>query len=269
MTEKNKATICIVQYKTFEMIRLCLRSIRRFTHYPHEVIVVDNGSNDESLDYLKSLKWIRLLQRDSSNDKSGGYSHSHGLNLGLQHCQTEFFVSLHSDVIIHRDDWLADLIDCLNDDPQIACVGSGKIEMTPRWREILKKATDYKTCLRRLFPKPDPTGKQRYYNRTICGIYRTDILKQQKLNFLTGRDIGLTAGHKLYLELLDRGYKTVELPQKTMKQYMMHLAHLTMAANPNEFNLRKRTIRKSNRLRQKILKMPVVRELLADASLDG
>ena len=38
---KGKATICIVNYKTQEFTRLCLRSIRKFTKYPYEVIVVD------------------------------------------------------------------------------------------------------------------------------------------------------------------------------------------------------------------------------------
>ncbi len=52
---KGKATICIANYKTLDFIRLCLRSIRKFTSYPYEVVVVDNNSQDESLDYLKSL----------------------------------------------------------------------------------------------------------------------------------------------------------------------------------------------------------------------
>ena len=46
--EKNKATICIVNYKTLDFTRLCLRSIRKFTDYPYEIVVVDNDSNDDS-----------------------------------------------------------------------------------------------------------------------------------------------------------------------------------------------------------------------------
>ena len=47
---KGKAMICIVNYKTPEFIKLCLRSIRKFTKYPYEVIVVDNNSQDKSLE---------------------------------------------------------------------------------------------------------------------------------------------------------------------------------------------------------------------------
>ena len=39
-------------------------AIRKFTtKIPIEVIVVDNGSEDESLDYLRGLKWIQLIER--------------------------------------------------------------------------------------------------------------------------------------------------------------------------------------------------------------
>ena len=55
---KGKATTCIVNYKTLDFTRLCLRSVRKFTKYPYEVIVVDNDSQDESLERLKSLDWI-------------------------------------------------------------------------------------------------------------------------------------------------------------------------------------------------------------------
>ena len=88
---KGKATICIVNYKTLDFTRLCLRSIRKFTKYPYEVIVVDNDSQDESLKYLKSLNWIRLIERRAgANEPGGGYAHSAGLDLGLENCNTEF-----------------------------------------------------------------------------------------------------------------------------------------------------------------------------------
>ena len=121
---KGKATICVVNYKTLEFTRLCLRSIRKFTKYPYEVVVIDNDSQDDSLEYLKSLGWIRLIERqkigdlrlpiddckspqsticltaDASRRKIGGYAHAAGLDLGLANCNTEFFVSMHSDTFI-------------------------------------------------------------------------------------------------------------------------------------------------------------------------
>jgi glycosyltransferase involved in cell wall biosynthesis len=266
---KGKATICIVNYKTLDFTRLCLRSIRKFTKYPNEVIVVDNDSQDASLEYLKSLNWIRLIERRAGADEpGGGYAHAVGLDLGLENCNTEFFVSMHSDTFVRKDNWLRDLISYFDGDGDVVCVGSGKIEMIPKWRILLKKATDLRTFKRKIFREPDPTGKFRYYNRTICSLYRTDILRRERLSFLMDRDKGLTGGKKLYFELVDRGYKTVELPPSVMRQFIYHLAHATQVVNPLEFALRKRTIRKCNRVVEKVMSSSLVQKILVDDLLD-
>lgn len=266
---KGQAAICIVNYKTLDFTRLCLRSIRKDTHFPYEVIVIDNNSADDSLEYLKSLKWIKLIERDTSNDVSGGHSHSAALDLGLENCNSEFFISMHSDTFVKKDNWLTELISYFDEDIDIACVGSDKIELTPKWQVMLKKATDFRTFRRKLFYEPDPSGKYRYYNRTICAIYKTQVLRNENLNFQMDREKGLTAGKKLYFELVDRGYKTTELKPSVMGQYIIHLAHATQVVNPKEFILRKKTTRKINRITKKVMNFEQVKNLLADDSLDN
>lgn len=265
----NKATICVVNYKTLQLTRLCLRSIRKFTNYPYELIVVDNGSADDSLDYLRSLPWIRLIERkNDSNGSSGSYAHAAALDIALSNCNTELFLAMHSDTFILRPNWLTELVSHFNADDNIACVGSGKIELTPTWRVWLKKATDLRTFGRKLLRRPDPLGKHRYYNRTICCLYKTNVLRRENLFFLMDRDKGLTVGKKLYFELADRGYKTVELPPRVMGCYVIHLAHATQVLNEDEFSLRARTKRKTNRLIKRIWNSPLVQDILADDSLD-
>jgi hypothetical protein len=278
---KGKATICIANYKTLDFTRLCLRSIRKFTSYPYEVIVVDNDSQDESLAYLKSLGWIRLIERrPGAAEPGGGFAHAAALDLGLNNSNTEFFISMHSDTFVKKAGWLTDLISyfgsnennkqrATSNEPRvtsIACVGSGKIEPTPKWRILLKKATDLRTFKRKLLREPDPIGKYRYYNRTICCLYRTDILQRENLSFLMDRDKGLTGGKKLYFELIDRGYKTIELPPAIMGQFVYHLAHATQVFNPQEFTLRKRTTRKCHRLVDKIMSSEIIKSILEDES---
>ena len=266
---KGKATICIVNYKTLDLTRLCLRSVRKFTKYPCEVIVVDNNSQDKSLEYLKSLNWICLIERHPKPDEPGaGFAHGAALDLALARCNTEFFVSMHSDVIVHKDRWLTDLIGYFDGDKSVACVGSGKIELKPKWRIYLQKATDLKALKRKVFRDPQLLTKFRYHNRTICCIYRTDILRREQLSFLAGKGRGMAAGQKLYFELIDRGYKTVELPFSVMGQFIFHLAHATQVVNPQEFNLRKRAIKKCNRLIYKVMSSAIVQSVLVDDSLD-
>ncbi len=266
---KGRATICIPNYKTLDFTRLCLRSIRKFTKYPYEVIVVDNDSRDKSLQYLKSLSWIRLIEQQGGDELTGSYAEATALDLGLQMCKSEFFVVMHSDTFVKRDDWLAELIDYFGRDESVSCVGSGKIELTPRWRILLKKTTDFKAFKRRILREPEARGKFRYHNRTICCIYKTEVLRRENLSFLMGREESLTAGQKLYFELVDHGYKTVELPPSIMGQFVYHLAHATQVVNPQEFALRKKAIRKCNRILDKVLSLEIIQDILKDESLDS
>ena len=263
----RKVTICIVNYKTPQFTRLCLRSIRKFTIFPYETLVIDNNSADESLDYLRKLRWIKLIERDTSSDLGGGYSHAAALDLGLANCETEFFVSLHTDTFIQRNGWLRDLIAYFNDE-QVASVGSGKLELMPVWELRLKKMTDLRGFWRNIRGQTKNLNKYSYYNRTECALYRTSVLKKEGLGFQMGRDEGLGAGKKLYFELLQRGYKTVELPADVMRRYVVHLAHATQTVNAGEFSLRQRTIAKTNRRIEKLMQSPQVQEILQDDSLD-
>lgn len=266
---RDEVTICVVNYKTPELTRLCLRSIRNYTAYPYRVMVIDNDSRDESTEYLKGLNWIQFVQRkDKTTDSSGGYAHAAALDMGLELCQTPYFMAMHSDTFVHRAGWLGELMRYFEQEPKRVCVGGGKCELTPALNGLLKKMTDVKAFKRKLLRTPDPLGMHRYYNRTVCSIYRTDVLKQEGLSFLMDREKGLTVGKKLYFELVDRGYPTVELPDRVMKGYLWHLAHATQAINAQEYNLRSRTVRKTRRLMEKLMDSDEVRQILNNDELD-
>ncbi len=265
-----KVTICIPHYKTLDFIKLCLRSIRKFTAYPYRVVVIDNDSRDESLDYLRSVSWIHLIARQNGNGTlKGSTAEGSALDIALADCNTRFFVAMHSDTFIRKDNWLKNLVAYFADDNNTVCVGTGKLEYGPVWKRMIKKATDFSTFKRTLFPQTDPHGRYRYYNRTICCLYRTQILKDEKLSFMPDRDKGLTSGKTLYFSLLDRGFKTVELPPTTVKHYMIHLNHATQIVNPNEFPLRKGTSKKCDRYIRQVMSSDAIRGLLANDSLDN
>lgn len=66
-----------------------------------------------------------------------------------------------------------------------------------------------------------------------------------------------------------RGYKTIELPSSVMSQFVYHLAHATQVVNPHEFTLRKRTVRKCNRIVDKVMASEAIQNILIDDSLDS
>jgi len=271
-TEDKKITIVIPHYQTPNLIKLCLRSIRKYTPQPYEVIVIDNGSKDESLEYLRSLKWIALIRRNGENMKMGSWAHGSALDMGLKNTQTEFFLSLHSDVIIKSSSWLEKLTTPFQNNPRLACVGTGKLENVSPGYRVLKKMGDVKSLHRYLRKKifngntldvmPQPE-----YIRTTCAVYRTKVLKQEQLSFLPREERGMTSGQALYYELVKRGYLSQYFSPGEFKKTIHHLNHGTMILNPS-LGARKRTISRGlKRIRKKFSERSV-RNLLEDPTLD-
>jgi GT2 family glycosyltransferase len=261
-------TIVIPHYQTPDMIRLCLRSIRKFTPQPYKVIVVDNDSEDESYAYLKSVRWIQLIQRKAVV-KKGSWAHGSALDIGLTKTQTEFFLTLHSDVMIKAPYWLSNLLTPLKKNPALACVGTGKLEEVSAAYRVFKKMGDIKGLLRflktNLLHKPDRLLPE--YIRTTCAAYRTEILKKENLSFLPREEPEMTSGQALYYELVQRGYQTLYLPPGEVKKMIDHVCHGTMILNP-ALGARKGTISKGMRRIKRQLNEGWTKSLLEDSTLD-
>ena len=127
-------SIILPNYKTPELTRLCLRSLRKFT--PHDairIIAVDNASGDDSLDYLRSIPWIRLIERTPADiaGMAPALMHTTAMDLALREVDTPFVLSFHTDTIVYRPDWLDFLLGRINKSEKIAGVGSWKLEFVP------------------------------------------------------------------------------------------------------------------------------------------
>lgn len=55
-----RVSVIIVNWNGRDLLPSCLESLRAQTQPPHEVLVVDNGSTDESVSWLKAQTWDRL-----------------------------------------------------------------------------------------------------------------------------------------------------------------------------------------------------------------
>jgi glycosyltransferase involved in cell wall biosynthesis len=132
-------TILIPHYKTPELVKHCLALLQKFTppglaHY----IVIDNDSQDNSLDYLRNLTWIELIERKSLPDETPPQSHSRALDAGFLHVKTPYVLSIHTDTLIKHPGWLDYLLNQINVDRNIAGVGSWKLETYSWHKKILK-----------------------------------------------------------------------------------------------------------------------------------
>lgn len=120
-----KVTILIPNYRTLKLTKLCLRLIRKYTE-PNliHVIVIDNNSRDDSLDYLRSLNWIELIERKGVKDESPSLAHSRALDLALERVKTPYTLSIHTDTLVKDRQWLTALLGEMEKETDIAGVGS-------------------------------------------------------------------------------------------------------------------------------------------------
>ncbi len=271
-SSKAEVTLLVPNYKTPDITRLCLRLLRRHTDSSRiHVIAIDNGSGggDESLDYLRSLNWIELIERQVVPGESPGASHAAALDMALERVTTPYVMSIHTDTFVLRDDWLDFLLKQIESDDNIAGVGSWKLEVKPGWKLFLKKI-EY-AIQKVIYPIigkeliTDGKGKHFHYLRSHLALYRTDLLQKYKISFGAGEE---TAGKILHKTLEDKGHEMVFIPSVELIKYAVHLNHATMILNP-ELGSREKTVRKGARKIQAMLNKMQADKILADTSLDA
>jgi len=109
-------SLVVVNLNGKGVIEPCLESIRQHTRVAHEVIVVDNGSNDGSLEYLRSVGGIRLV----ANPENAGAVEAR--NQALTISTGDCVVFLDNDVVVTQG-WVERLLECANSDASIGLVG--------------------------------------------------------------------------------------------------------------------------------------------------
>jgi len=109
-------SLIILTRNNLEYTRLCLESIRKYTPEPHEIIVVDNGSTDGTVEYLEDQPDVKLVK----NGYNLGFAL--GNNRGLREARGDYIVFLNNDVVV-TEGWLTRLLACAREDDRVGAVG--------------------------------------------------------------------------------------------------------------------------------------------------
>ena len=269
-TPDDLASIVIPHYQTADLARLCLRAIRRLTDHPYEVIVVDNDSRDGSLEALRQVKWIRLIERGPEVEPEAVYAHAGAMDAGTAEARGRWLVSFHTDTIVRREGWLAEMIARLKAGPKAAALGSGKLETAPAWYRAMKRLWDthrMKSAARRAAGlPPDPRHEPRdWYPRSYCAVYRLDLVRELGLTWQPAP--GHPTGDLLYRGLVEAGYEGVCLPADQMRAYVEHVSHATALLGRGSIG-HWRGNQKVRRALRRIMGTDLARELMSDDSLD-
>ena len=263
------ASIVIPHYETPDLARLCLRAIRRLTDQPYEVIVVDNHSQDGSLEYLRSVGWIRLIERGPETEPDAVFAHASAMDIGTAAARGHWLVSFHTDTIVRREDWLEAMLGRLRENPKAAALGADKIDSDPAWYRAMKSMWDThraKAFVRRVIGlQPNPRYSPQWYPRSFCAIYRLDLVRELGLTWQPA--LHHPTGELLYRGLVDGGYDAVQLSSDEMRAYVEHVAHATALVARGGLG-HWRGNQKVRRALGSVMGSELAKELLSDDSLD-
>ena|SRR3990167_7333496 len=263
-------TILVPHYKTLALTKLCLRLLRQYTDLNKaKVVVIDNDSGDESLDYLRTVAWIELIERQAVPHQSPVMAHSAALDLALDQVRTPYVLSIHTDTLVSHPRWLDFLLEQIRRDPCIAGVGSWKLESKPLFRRALKWIERYmQLAYYRLTGHTqhglEGVGKNYYYLRSHCAMYRMDLIRQLNLHFSDG---DMVAGKAMHQQLVKAGYQMVFYPSEVLIKYLDHINHATTVLNP-ELSSRQKSVNKGMKRIQKSLQRLNADAILRDDRLD-
>ncbi len=266
-----RVSICIPHWQVQKYMRLCLRSLRKHTRPENiEVLVVDNGSKDESLDYLRSLDWIRLIERPEEVHTNWPLNVFTAWDRGLQEARGQYYLTMHSDVFIREAGWLDLFLREIEKSESIAAAGAWKLELEHPLYLWQKRVVGFlvnrlKTLAGR---KKAIAWKQAHYPRDYCALYRADVIRKHNLTFCPVGGCG-GGGLSIAKQLWDAGYEMGMIPVRELAQKVFHVAHGTAALVPEKSLNHLRAQKKVEHKVEDLFAQDWIRALETDESLDA
>lgn len=113
-------TVIIVNWNSGELLGECLRCLGTQTLRPRRVVVVDNGSSDESAKHAEAFENVTVDRVGENLGFAGGN------NRALADCDTEFVALLNADAF-PEPNWLERLVAAAKAYPEVAAFGSRQL----------------------------------------------------------------------------------------------------------------------------------------------
>lgn len=226
-------SIVLVNYKTVRLTKLCLSLLySRLNSRIVEVIVVDNDSADESVDYLRSLSWIRLIERKVPSKEPPHIAHAQALDLALVACQGDYLLALHTDTLIHNMgilDLMLESILCQPNAVAVGCVDQRYRSLPQRlWRRAKNQIKSHGMG-RSGSGSPyqhDSALQKDSYLKSFCCLWDVKALRELQLRFCHG---GRNPGYSMQDKLRESGFTLVHLRTKEVFSFLSHVQSGTHA----------------------------------------
>ena len=206
----NTISIIIVSWNGKKFLSECLDGLRQQTYQEFSVILVDNGSNDGSIDFVnRNYPEVRTI----ALSKNVGFSAAN--NIALQTVQTKYVALLNNDTVSHSL-WIKSLVEALESHPEAGFAAS-KMLLYDNPETIDRAGDTYTRAGTGLLRGRGESGSKYNEQEWIFGacagaaLYRTLMLNDIGLFdedfFLLYEDVDLSFRAQL------KGYKCLFVPE--------------------------------------------------------
>jgi len=111
-----QVAVIVLNYNGMQFLEKCFNSLRASTYSNVELLMYDNFSNDESVNFIKErYPEVKIVQ----SFINGGYSRAY--NEAIKHTKAKYSVLLNNDVEVESD-WLEPLVEVAEADNKIAAL---------------------------------------------------------------------------------------------------------------------------------------------------
>lgn len=225
------ATVVIPNLNGMSYLKDCLDSLMNQSRQDFSIILIDNGSQDGSADYVETHYPDVSVVRFEENQ---GFCRA--VNEGILRTETPYVILLNNDIIC-EDTFVEELIDAMENNPKCFSCASKMLQMYHP--ERMDNAGDYYSAFGWAFAlgkgkRADHYNKTREIFSACAGaaIYRRAVFDE----------IGLfDEVHFAYLEDIDvayrariAGYRNLYIPQAVVR----HVGSATSGSVYNEFKIR-------------------------------
>lgn len=178
----SELTIITATIDSPEWLELFIKSIRKFSVTNPEIIVIDNGSLEDNLRWIKYQKNIQLYEAKKN------LGHGGALDLGTKLAKTKYTCFFDVDSHVMREGWDKELIQLYEDSPEVKLIG----------------------CIG---PEHKPLHPPLFF-------YEKDFVLNNNLsfNYIPNHPKSTDTAQKIYWDVLGLGYKIMRL-KKGEKEY--------------------------------------------------
>ena len=146
MKKQPLVNICITTFNRLNYTKQCIDSILETTtdSIPFMITVIDNGSADGTPDYLKEIRKEEKIDTLILLKENIGIAKAQ--NIGWKMFEdVEYYIKLDNDILIHKAEWLSEMITILENTGKIGALGYQCADDRANYPIVIDGSVEYRT----------------------------------------------------------------------------------------------------------------------------